>query len=225
MKKLNIALSVSAIFAGIALTMLGLVHLSWPQALPWLDKYALSQFLVFMGVCAGLVVVGALWSKCNPLLVGLLIAVSLATISGALWPLLVTLWFAFVCAIIGKLILTILRIAVEDNWLTNFLVGAGFYGTAVGLLAHFPVNYPGVYGLALALPLVIWWRNALEYFRGFIALLAKKDGASCANKSLDVTIAVVALVYFVVALMPELAHDALAMHLFIPAHMEGGCRS
>jgi 4-amino-4-deoxy-L-arabinose transferase-like glycosyltransferase len=218
-KKLATAFFSAALLTGIALTIWGLVHLSWPQALPWAGKSALFQYLTFMGFSAGLVVAGSLWSKRSPLVVGAVIAAGLALLSGAVWPLLVTLWFAFASAILGKSIFSTLRIDTEENWLTNFLVGAGVYGTVIGLLAHFPVNYPGVYGVALALPVVLRWRNALEYGRNFMDSFAKKGEVGFRINWLDTSVVVIALVYFVVALMPELGHDALAMHLFIPVHL------
>jgi len=208
-----------SLMAGVVLTIWGLVHLPWPQTLPWADASALFRYLTFMGVCAGLVFAGSFWSKRNPLLVGAIIATGMALLSGALWSLLVTLWFAFASAILGKSILSVLRINTEETWLTNFLIGAGVYGTAIGFLAHFPVNYPGVYGVALALPVLLGWRNVTECGRRFMASLAKNDTSAFKINWLDASIAVIALVFFVVALMPEVGHDALAMHLFIPAHL------
>lgn len=218
-KNLTTPLFLSALLAGVVLTIWELVHLSWPETLPWTDASARFRYLAFMGVCAGLVVAGSFWSKRNPLLVGAIIATGLALLAGALWPILVTLWFAFASAILGRSILAVLKINTGGGWLTHFLVGAGVYGTAVGLLAHFPVNYPGVYGVALALPVLLGWRNVAEFGRSFMASLAKNDTAGFKINWLDTSIAVIALVYFVVALMPEVGYDALAMHLFIPAHL------
>ena len=141
-------------------------------------------------------------------------------LAGAVWPLLVTLWFAISSALLGRYIFAALHIRTEeDNWPAYLLAGAGAYGTAIGLLAHFPVNYPGVYGGALALPLVLGWRVVAEESRNLLARSRKKALAEYALNKLDVAIAVVALVYFVVALMPEVGYDALATHLFVPAHL------
>lgn len=220
MKNLTVALVLFSFLAGTLLTILGLAHLSWPQALPWAGGDALFRFLAFLIICTGIVVAGAYKSKKSPLLVGAIIAVGLALLAGALWPLLVVLWFAVASALLGGFILAQLRIKnEEDNWLTNFLVGAGIYGTAVGLLAHFPLNYQGVYGLVLALPVLLGWRVAVSQGRSFLALFLNRDVAGFKVSSLDVAIAAVALVYFIVALMPELGFDALWMHLFVPAHM------
>jgi 4-amino-4-deoxy-L-arabinose transferase-like glycosyltransferase len=220
MKNLTATITFISLLAGALLTIWGLAHMQWPQALPWSDKDALFRFASFLIICTILVSIGSWWSKRNALLVGVAVAVSFALLAGALWPLLVTLWFAIASALTGRSTLSILRIKPEaDNWLTNFLVGAGVYGTAVGLLAHFPVNYPGVYGAALALPLILGWRVVVDQTKNILALMAQKSIAGFSINGLDVAIAVVALVYFVVALMPEVGHDALAMHLFIPSHL------
>jgi hypothetical protein len=219
MKNLTTPLTLFALLCGVTLTAWGLFHLSWPQALPWAGAGALFKYLVFMVICALLVSAGSLRSKRNPLIIGCVIAATIALLSSAVWPMVVMLWFAFASAILGKVIFVTFRINIQDNWLSNFLLGAGVYGTVTGLLAHFPVNYPSVYALALALPILLWRRYAAEYWRLFIVLFSKNDDADFSKKWLEIAITVVALVHFVVALMPELGHDALAMHLFIPAHM------
>ena len=210
-----------ALVAGATLTGWGLAHLPWPQALPWWGSSGLSRYVIFLVICTALVIGGYLWSKRSPLFIGATLAVGLALLAGALWSLLVALWFAVASTLLGKSILAVLRIKFErDNWLTSLLVGAGVYGTAVGLLAHFPVNYPGVYGVALALPIMLGWRVVAEQGKNFLARVTQRNFSRLSGNGLDVAIAVVALVHFVVALMPEVGHDALAMHLFIPAHLE-----
>ena len=206
------------LLVGIALTVLGLAHLTWPHAVPW-SASGLRQFLFFVFVCVALVAIGSLWSKQSPLVIGAFTLLGLAIVSGSLWPLFITMWLALASAILGKLVLSSLRISVEENWVTSLLVGAGIYGTIVGLLAHFPINYPGVYGMILTIPVLLRWRTVLEGELSFIGSLTKNYQSECKSIWLDLAIAVVALIHFVVALMPELGHDALAMHLFIPAHI------
>jgi hypothetical protein len=219
-RKLTSALVLFSLLAGLLLTIWGLKHLQWPQDLPWSDKDTLVRYVSFLIICAALVFVGAWWSKRSALLVGAVVAGGFALLGGALWPLIVTLWFAIASVLMGKFILAVLRIRTEeDNWLTNFLVGAGIYGSAVGLIAHFPVSYPGVYGFALALPVILGWRVIIEESRKFLAQFNKNNNIEFGVNKFDVAIAVVALMYFVVALMPELGYDSLAMHLFIPSQL------
>ena len=223
MNHLTATLLLFSFLAGALLTLWGLAHLEWPQDLPWsLDLFwwngALGRYIKFLTICVVLVYFGCLWSRRSPLLIGGVIAVSLGLLAGALWPLLVTLWFAVASVLLGRSILAILRIPAEkDNWLVNLLVGAGAYGTVVGLLAHFPVNYPGVYGVGLALPLFLGWRVVIEQSNNLLAYAAQKEISGV--NWVDVAIAVVSLFYFVIALLPEVGSDALAMHLFIPGHL------
>ena len=206
------------LLVGVMLTAWGLAHLSKP-VLPWWGG-GLYRYVIFLIICTFLVISGSIWSKRDALFIGVAIAVGLALLTGGLWPVLVTLWFAAASTILGRSILSLLRLsAVEDNWTVNCLVGAGIYGTATGLLAHFPVNYPGVYGVALALPLLFGWRVVAERTKLLFDPSAQLKPAKFSISGINVAIAVIALVYFVVALMPEVGHDALAMHLFIPAHL------
>lgn len=220
MKNLPVTVTLVSLLAGVFLTIWGLAHLQWPQVLPWSDNVALFRFASFLITCTVLVFSSSWWSKKSALLVGAAIAAGFTILAGALWPLLVTLWFVIASALLGKFILSVFRIVSErDRWLTNFLVGAGVYGTTVGLVAHFHVNYPGVYGAALALPILSNWRLLAEESRKLLSCLPQKSIVMSGVNRLDVAIAVISLVYFIVALMPEVGYDSLAMHLFIPSHM------
>jgi hypothetical protein len=207
-----------ALILGFMLTLMGLFNSSWPPSIPWSGTDALVRFFGFLVVAAIFVSLLAKRLHGNTSLTVVIIAALLAMVAGAIWPFLVTLWFTGASSILGHWLLGKLKIT-GVSWLNCFLVGAGIYGTTVGLLAHFPVNYPGVYGAAIALPLVLGWRVVVEESRGFLARVNKNNIAEFGVKKLDVAIAAVALVYFVVALMPEVGYDSLAMHLFIPAHL------
>jgi len=219
-KKLTIMLTWSALLFGVLLTSWGLVHLQWPQALPWSDMSVFTRYIEFLFVTAVLVAIGSWWSKKSALLVGSAVAIIFAILAGALWSLLVTLWFATASILLGTFILTGLHIRLErERWLTSFLVGAGVYGTVAGLIAHFPVSSPGLYGFALALPIIMGWRVIATEMRSFHVYFRLNNLAEFRVNKLDVAIAMVALIYFIVALMPELGYDSLAMHLFIPAQL------
>lgn len=212
-------LTLACLLACALLTIWGLAHLQWPQALPWTGGGRV-RYGLFLIASAMLVLAGSRWGRRNALHVGGAVAAVIAVVAGALWPLLVTLWFAFASMLLGRYVLSLLRSEIEmHDRRTSFLVGAGIYGTAVSLLAHIPVSYPGSYGFALALPLLVGWRMALAEVRGFLGRMREVHREKGGANALDVAIAVVALVYFVVALMPEVGYDALATHLFVPAHL------
>ncbi|MBF0292171.1 MAG: glycosyl transferase [Nitrospinae bacterium] len=209
-----------ALIAGTLLTCWGLAHMAWPNALPWWGGGAITTYTAFMAICAALVIAGSLLSKRSALLTGAIVGIGIATLAGAIWPLLVTLWFAVASALLGRAILGLLRLRFEgDSWLTSLLVGAGFYGVTVGLIAHFPVSYPGLYGVALALPIILGWRTLVKEGGELSAQAAQKNVDGINFNGLDVAITVVGLVHFVVAFMPEVGADALAIHLFVPGHL------
>lgn len=204
------------ILGGWLLTGWGLIGLSWLQDFPWVDKESLVHFISFIVVSSGGIVFGAFRTKRSVVSVGVTIAFVLALAVGVLWPLLVVCWIMLAFVILGGGISRVLKVeAANENWLIYLLLGSGLYGTVVGLMAHFPVNYSGVYSVLLILPLLIWRRNT----RRFAQLLFNEMNRSTSHDWLDIAIVVMALVYFIVALMPEVGYDALAMHLFIPSHM------
>lgn len=207
-----------ALTAACVLTAMGLSGFAWPKPIPWADAATLLRFFGFL-LCAA-IAVGLLTRmlRGNTFLAAAAAAVVLALGAGAAWPLLVTLWFALACALTGHWLLQKLK-AQGESWLTFFLMGAGFYGTLVGLAAHLPVNYPGSYGLALALPVVLGRKRWRQWFNELGQLAAESRRESGSSQWIDLAISVLALVYFLVALMPEVGHDALTMHLFIPAHL------
>ena len=220
MGRLNQIFAGLALAAGVALTAWGLAHLFWPRVLPWSDMDALIRYASFLLICTVFIFLNSWWSKKSAFLAGAVVALCFALLAGALWPLLVTLWFAIASSVLGKSILSVLRIKVEEDiWLTSFLVGAGTYGTAVGLLAHFPVNYPGLYGAALAFPLILGWRELAGQAKSLFDLMAERRTTGLSINAIDVAIAVIALVHFVVALMPEVMFDALILHLLVPGHL------
>jgi len=204
-----------ALAVGAALTLWGLVQMPWPAATAfgWSSLIRYAAFLVFGTFAITLV---ARWTKLNGIVVGGLIGCAVAIITGAIWPLVVTIWFAISCYVLGLHVLQLLKVeAAKVTGVTAFLVGACIYGTAIGLLAHYPVNYPGLYGLVLAVPLLLGWRSIHSATHSLLECLT----APSEKKLLDLAIALIALVHFSVALMPEVGHDALAMHLFIPGHL------
>jgi 4-amino-4-deoxy-L-arabinose transferase-like glycosyltransferase len=205
------------LFGGFALTALGL----WQQwgttitpTFTWesLPNYSIA-LVVFGVVIEGVSIISRGLSR---LVSGGIIACIIAILTNTIWPLLVTVWFAFASYLLGRAMLTLLKINTDKlSTVTMALVGAGIYGTFVGLLAHFPINYPGLYGIALAIPVIFGWRSITDG----VCSLSEHLKQPSKLRWLDLVIAAVALFYFSVALMPEMGADALAMHLFIPGHL------
>lgn len=199
---------------GLGLTIWGLWGVTWPgEVTP----------LTFVMV-TGLIIWGSrqLTHKA-PALIGVVLAGLLALASGTLWQLFVILWFGVACLILGQWLLSRLPSRVTP-WPAQFLVGAGAYGTLVGLSAHLPMAYPGVYGGLLALPIVIFRQSLADRLRqAWQSSLQRsaRSGHVAPDKVawLECALGGLMVFYLAVALMPEIGHDALASHLFIPAQL------
>ncbi|WNV05351.1 hypothetical protein RP726_02805 [Candidatus Methylospira mobilis] len=218
-KKQGILIGV-ALITGLGLTLIGLESLTWSESVLWEDSRSWGGFLGFLAVAAIVIGLLAQQLKLTAGLAVLMAATLLALLAGAIGSLLVAAWFAGACSMVGYWCLGKLRVK-DRTFLDCFLAGAGIYGSAVGILAHFPVNYPGVYAVALTLPFLAGWRTVVDE-GGRLLQLVDRDSRNRAEtefKWLDVAIGVVALVYFVFAMMPEVGYDALVTHLFVPAHM------
>lgn len=199
---------------GAVATATGLHQLSWHSiaALRWdaLEPYAvvLTGGMFAAEICAR-------WLGIHRFAAGVVVATAIALITGTVGALLVVAWIALASHVVGSTVLTVWsKRGDAPSILVSLLVGAVVYGSLIGLAAHRPINYPGLYAIALALPIVFGWRHVRT------ALLSMKTLARIKSRSwLDLLIVGVALSHFVVGLMPETGHDALASHLFIPAHL------
>ena len=204
-----------SLFAGVTITIWGFVQ-NTPLIVSKFEWRDLAQYAAFLVVGAFVVDQISKRSGLNIFAVGAAVACIIAVLVGAIWPLIVAVWFAVACFRLGLYVLRLLRInATKITAVTAFLTGACVYGTAVGLLAHYPVNYPGLYGIALAAPVLLGWRSILPG----VHALQKHLVSPSETRLLDLAIVFIALIHFTVAFMPEVGHDALAMHLFVPAHL------
>ncbi len=205
----------TTIFFGAIITIWGLSQLGGAISSP----VAWDAYYPYIGITVlGIVIIEGLvkWLRIGRLTAGVLTVGIVSILTGTVWPMIVTLSFAIASYLIGQATLSVLKIDREKvPSLISFLIGAGAYGTLAGLLAHFPVNYPGTYGIALILPMVFGWRS--------IIVEARKCGEYRFQlvefRWLDLAIVLIGLRHFITALMPLLGHDALAMHLFIPGHL------
>jgi 4-amino-4-deoxy-L-arabinose transferase-like glycosyltransferase len=206
-----------ALLIGLALTAGGLA-LSWPLPTGW-SEGGLTRFYIFILGAAGCVALLARRLRWNVYLAAALCALLLAAMAGALAALLVAVWMLLASALLGNWLARALRCEGSD-WVSQLLAGAGCYASAVGLLAHYPVNYRYLYVLALALPLVLGRRTLQRWF-GLAASWAERRRRPGGGDdiALDLAIAVVALTHLIVGLLPELGFDALVTHLFVPAHL------
>lgn len=149
------------------------------------------------------------------LCLGLLACLSIAC--AQIWPVVVVAVFALSSTVLGR---WLLRQAASADWSVHLLVGAGTFGTLTGLAAYLPINYPWLYGALLLLPLVLGHRDVASIGRELLRQIqATRLAQTPVQTGLDVLICSFACLYVLVAFMPEVGHDALAMHLFVPSHL------
>ena len=142
----------------------------------------------------------------------------LFTASGNASAPLTVLVFLFSAIIVGQNLLRVVNTNDIDAEIPMmaFLVGAGIYGTIIGLIAHFPVNTPLLYMALLALPPVIFRADAKQLVDLLRQKLTSFDHESGIATPL---IAALSLFYLTIPIYPEVGHDALAVHLFVPIHV------
>jgi hypothetical protein len=208
------------LMTGAGLTLAGLLRQKWPDVLPSGGLRPLVGYVGFMLGCAVIVSLGGRLTSRRPLTITVLLGLFIAACAGAVWPLLVTLVYAVSAMALGHAALTTLGGAdKQSDPVTRLLVGAGIYGTLVSLSAHVPVNYPGVYFLALLAPIFFARRWLWDDMSRLAAMLFRSPAQAVRIDWPEVLLGAVALVHFAFALLPEVMFDTLSLHLFVPAHM------
>ena len=204
---------------GTAVTAFGLWHLDWPEALTIKGPGSSAGYLYFLAVCAVSVgYVGKLERVAHETGT-VLLGIAIVVLAGAVWPLLAVMLYTFASFSLGHLVLKRLsRGDTEPDTAFKTLVGACLYGTLVGVCVHFPVNYSWTYLLMLSIPMMLARSHLVRAVRSTIASLAERaeNRTRTVERSL---LGALTLLYLAMALLPELSHDALAMHLFVPAQV------
>lgn len=213
-----------AALVGASLVVYGLSRMTWPSAIPFSGEQPLLRFVLVLLITAFLVSSITVITKWKPLLATGAIVLLLALGSGLMGPFAVVAWFALSSTLLGQGVLRFMRMertAPRASIVQPFLIGAGLYGTLVGVLAHFPINYPSLYAILLSLPIAFGWRAVKEFSGKTEKLIVRSDRTVTSVLLLDGCIGVLLIVYVLVACLPELGYDALAMHLFIPGYLRG----
>ena len=193
---------------GIVLTVIGFLNLIpvSVEAGGW--RWTYSYLVVFCLLTLFIAAVGR-WhgSRVASALVTALLLIAL----GAVVPTAVVAALALSAFVLGRLLLRDPHIAVTDH----LLVGIVVIGTVLSLLVHLPINNAGTWALLFSLPLIIGWRHVQTLWPTIRATTPK----SLHLYLLQCAITSAALLHVLVGLMPETGHDALAMHLFVPAYV------
>lgn len=110
---------------------------------------------------------------------------------------------------------------INPGVLYNLMVGVAVLSSIVGFLSHFPVNYAGLYVSILIIISIGSWKYYIKLNKVFInsILNSNKLKISTYELLLEGLIGGLAIVYFLIALMPEVGYDALVSHLAVPERM------
>jgi hypothetical protein len=205
--------------AGMAATVWGLWGLQWPAALPFQGD-ALTRLAGVLIVSAALGYLGDRVWHIGPFLSLGLAFVAVCAATGQPWVVVTVLWAVFASIALGGVALDALDVHGDNRGpVLDGLIGAGIYGVAVYPLAWLGLAYPGVYAGLLSLPLALRWRSVFGIVVAAKVDIERRRYGSSPTLCLEVAIAAVAGVHLMVALLPELGIDALAMHLFISSQL------
>ncbi|MBT2338999.1 MULTISPECIES: phospholipid carrier-dependent glycosyltransferase [Pseudomonas] len=205
---LKYAAVVLVLLASTVISLYGFSTLEWPSM-----NSATRTILLSALVLATLTV----FTRKSPIVLGAGLVGGLSIACGQAWPMIVVAVLAASSMTLGRWMLG-RRIATD--WTVQLLIGIGTFGTLTGLAAYFPINYSWLHATLLLLPLVLGHQHAGATAQAFLRWVrAERAPQPPLQTVLDVLIAGFACLYAAVAFMPEVGHDALAMHLFIPAHL------
>jgi hypothetical protein len=211
-------LEILSLLLGVILTIKGLSGFVWPESIPW-QSGAVNKLVIFIFVASTLFFLINRFFIKNLFASACSLIFLLCLISGQIWPLFVVIWFSVSSALIGGYVLTRFNI-YDESFDICLLVGAAIYATCVSISSHFPINYSGVYGAALFAPIVFFYKDLKKWSICFFNFFNNKlQYYDVHAKYLIFTISILASIYAAVGLMPEVGHDALASHLFIPSHL------
>ena len=213
--RIDIAVVCAVVLASMTALGYGLWRAGLPQALPTSHPDWDGGHLYFLLAAALAVGWGARALGVRPYAVATLLGVAVALSVNGLGPLSANVAYVLASLSLGHLVLRRLVGSTEVGCLSETLVGIGLYGTLVGLGVHFTVNYPWLHGLAVALPILLARSRLLELWARISTEALRRDDAAAGTLE-EPLLWAFALLYFAHAFLPELSHDPLAMHLFVP---------
>ena len=147
-----------------------------------------------------------------------LTAVGTALAVGPLALLAVVLYLVSSCAL-GSRLLGRRHSDSPESQLFSTLLGAAAWIFVMTLIARLPVNYPAVWVLLLAIPVLLDLRGAWRRIGRWWQLLRGIELRRYPERAAFAAVVFVLLAQWFVALKPEGSADGLAMHLAIPANI------
>jgi hypothetical protein len=225
---LTIARSRSAALATMATAVLlllaaaafvrGWIHADMQAKVPWTPEGAGRALALSAGYWAVFIALALTGRRALPLKLALAAAFAVAYSTGPL-PVLATAFLFASAAALGSGILSrngATQLAPAELPLCIAL-GLGIIGSALSVLALWPVNSPLTYFLLLALPLAWQGRAVLQMLS--VALRGSDSLPGIVDLAVIGVAGNLALLSVAMALLPEVSNDGLAFHLLIAAHV------
>lgn len=176
------------------------------------EPYAM---IILLLLSAALIIINELYFRKPPVLfLGLAIFIVSITFD-ALYSLLTVLFFIYASFAMGLLLLKIIKYNSVPHPMISVALGTVVYGVFANFAAFFPINYYVLYFIICAFPIII-----LKFPRFLLQKLSRVERRSTVEIVLWIILTFLLAYYFMVALMPEIGHDALAGHLFIPNYVK-----
>lgn len=223
------------LMAGLGLTVYGLTQLSVDQTVPSRWRWTNEYLLIFLLTTATLGILG-LWR--GAVFIGFISLFAVPVMMGAVVALASVLILGLAAFTVGRLFLR----SIEVTHCDALLAGAVLIASFLSLMIHLPVNNPGTWSLLLLLPMIVGHRHLRDLFNDLIARfeklrltdvksLHKQDSARIGWLSiiqtgnewhiylLKTAMFAACLLHLLIALMPEIGHDALATHLMVPMYI------
>ena len=147
-----------------------------------------------------------------------LAGVGTALAAGPLAPLAVLLFLVSACALGSRLLGRAPDDSLPGQALATML-GSAVYIFPMTFLARLPVNYPLVWAVLLAIPIVRDMAGVRSRLAACADSLRRVELRSWGERAAAALLIFVLGMHWLVALKPEVGADALAMHLAIPANL------
>ena len=152
--------------------------------------------------------------------VAVLLGLALTALAVGPLGLLAPLLFLVSASVLGARLLGRLKPgAPPETALVSVLAGTAVYIFIMGLIARLPVNYPLVWGLLLALPIVLDLRGARRVLETWRDWLAAAELRTWSERGGFALLLFILMAHWMVALKPETSTDGLSMHLAVAVDM------
>lgn len=201
------------------LTIIGLMQQQWPNVLP-IRSWGAVYFFIFVVGTTLLFAMIARITKWRMLSIAMMCGLLIALYRGEVLALLAVIFYGLSALALGHLILRWLSIPDDTIGDTDkLLLGAGVFASIVGISAHFPINFSSVYVLVLVLPIFYEQQWLSKHIKNKILQLSVSSHTTLIKEWPVILLSVMCFLHFCFAFLPELGHDALATHLFVPAQV------